>query len=335
MNRKNVLFIDGLPDDQTAKILRVGEDGSLTTATPGSSNIYTNLNTDSFNRYYLLLDANRQQKINVGNIHAVFNQISDTDNHSITLSKMKNIYRQLHPEVEFFNPPHCVERTTRDNIFKLLQDIEKVQVPKTVRFTPRSPRDVYDKMAQERFGAPVILRPAGQHGGIGATLIREQRDESLFYPLALDGRDYYLTQYIDYGRQGIYHKTRLIVVEGEAYIRHALFNDSWMVHASSRSFMARNSHYLKKEQKILESFDQEYKPRLQKQIGQIYERIGLDYFGIDCHIDEKFNMLIFELNASMNALVKPAGIPNEPHLNRKTDEINRVIVGMIEKRLNR
>ena len=136
-------------------------------------------------------------------------------------------------------------------------------------------------------------------------------------------------------QEGIYHKTRLIIVEGEPYIRHALFNDHWMVHASARSFMARNSRYLKKEQEILESFEREYKPRLQMQIGQIYERIGLDYFGIDCHIDEEFNMLIFELNASMNTLVKPTGIPNELLLNRKTDKINRAIVNMIEKRLNR
>ena len=34
-------------------------------------------------------------------------------------------------------------------------------------------------------------------------------------------------------------------------------------------------------------------------LAQIRERIGLDYFGIDCAIDRDGNIVVFEVNASM------------------------------------
>ena len=41
---------------------------------------------------------------------------------------------------------------------------------------------------------------------------------------------------------------------------------------------------------------------IQTTITEIYEKLGLDYFGIDCHIDDNKNILIFEVNANMDVL---------------------------------
>lgn len=335
MIKKHVLFIDGVPDNHSVKVAKVYKDGSFSIITTGSSNIFGNLDTAAFDKSFLLLDANLQQQINVKDIDAVFNQISDVDTHKTALNKMKIMRKQLDPNIKFFNLPVYIERTSRENIYLLLQGIDKVYVPKTVKFAPRSPNDIYKKIQSENFKLPVIFRQAGKHGGVSTVIIHHMNNYEDFYPFALDGREYYLTQYVDYKKDDIYKKIRLIVIDGEVYIRHALFNDDWIVHSTnSRKFMSKNTQYAKKEVKIFESFEQSFRPYLKEQIKQIYQRVGLDYFGIDCFIDENFNILIFEVNSSMNILIKPKDIPNELLLNQKTDKIKNTIERMIVKRLN-
>jgi len=42
-------------------------------------------------------------------------------------------------------------------------------------------------------------------------------------------------------------------------------------------------------------------------LKEIHQRIGLDYFGIDCHLGEQGELQIFEVNATMNTLLVPEG----------------------------
>ncbi len=334
MSKKSVLFIDGVPDNHVVKLANVQEDGNFSIITTGSSNIFSQLDDTPFDKSFLLLDANQEQKINIDNIDTIFNQISDADTHKTTLAKMKNILNQLKSKVKFFNLPQNIENTRRENIYLLLQGINKVYTPKTIKITPRTPADIYKKIHSEDFKFPVIFRQAGDHGGISTILINNLNKQEDFYPFALDGREYYLTQYVDYKQDGIYRKFRLIVIDGEVFIRHVLFNDSWLIHSTnSREFMRQNKIYIEKEKKLLDSFDDDLKPYIKKQITEIHQKIGLDYFGIDCFADKNFNMLIFEVNASMNVLIKPKGLPNESTLNKKADLIAEAIKQMIAKRL--
>ncbi len=334
MVTKSVLFVDGVPDNHVVKISNVQEDGNFSIITTGSSNIFSQIDDTPFDKSFLLLDANQEQKINIGNIDTIFNQISDADTHKITLAKMKNILNQLKSKVKFLNLPQNIENTTRENIYLLLQRIDKVYVPKTIKITPKTSDDIYKKIQSENFKLPVIFRQAGDHGGISTIIINNQNEPKDFYPFALDGREYYLTQYIDYKQEGIYKKLRLIVIGGEVFIRHVLFDNHWLIHSTnSREFMRQNKIYIEKEKKILDSFDNDLKPYIKKQITEICQKIGLDYFGIDCFVDKNFNMLIFEVNASMNILIKPKGLPNEFTLNKKTDLIIEAIKQMIGKRI--
>ena len=180
----------------------------------------------------------------------------------------------------------------------------------------------------------MIFRQAGYHSGISTIIINNQNEPEDFYPFVLDVREYYLTQYVDYKQDDIYKKLRLIVIAGEVFIRHVLLNDSWLIYSTnSREFMCKNKIYIEKEKKILDSFNDDLKPYIKKQIKEIYQKIGLDYFGIDCFVDKNFNMLIFEVNASMNILIKPKDLPNKLIFNKKTDLIVEAIKQMIGKRL--
>jgi hypothetical protein len=41
-------------------------------------------------------------------------------------------------------------------------------------------------------------------------------------------------------------------------------------------------------------------PKVQPAIDAIAEHLGLEYFGIDCNLNEAGEMLVFEANANMN-----------------------------------
>ncbi|UFH58977.1 ATP-grasp domain-containing protein [Sulfurovum mangrovi] len=300
MAKKHILFINGIPDDGALKIDQIHKNGNIKWSGSGSANLINFLKNDYFSRSSIIMDTRKDQKIPRQMIHGVFNQISDPDTHKISLQKTEDFYQAVSKHLPFFNPPSLVMQTTRDNIYRMLQGIDKLRVPKTVKIQPRSPSDIYEVIKNEKFEYPVIFRQAGDHGGIST--IRVDNDREVFSPFALDGRDYYLTQFVDYtDQEGIYGKYRLVVVDGEVYIRHAIFSREWMVHAGSQLDKEESQKYKKA---IANRFTKEIKPRIQPIITEIYHRLKLDYFGIDCNIDENMNLLIFEINANMNVFTK-------------------------------
>lgn len=328
--KKTILFIDGIPDDRKVRVRKVEQDGTLRWRGSGSANLVSFLQTDLFHRSNIVFDTNRDQELPKQMIHAVFNQISDPDTHKVTLQKADEFYKHVSKHVSFFNIPSRIMQTTRDNIYRLLQGIDKLHVPKTVKIQPRSPSDIYDAVKKEGFSFPVIFRQAGDHGGISTIRVEDETEQ--FYAFALDGRDYYLTQFVEYANEeGIYAKYRLVVVDGEVYLRHVIFSDSWIIHSESRTFMESNKQYQQAEKDIFKTFDKQLKPKIQPMIKEIYDRVKLDYFGIDCAIDEALNITLFEANANMNILLNNAK-SKDNIWTKQIDMIIRAIIKMILKR---
>jgi len=293
MSKNNILFINGTADDRNVRLLAMRKDGSAVIEYTGSVNIYGHIQSDLFNKTLLTFDTNPKQEIKGIRFDAVFNQISDPDSHKIALLKAEGMQKQLPADMPFFNTPENIRKTTRDNIYKLLQGIDKLHVPKTVKINPKSPSDIYVTIDKEDFKFPVIFRQAGDHGGISTIRVDDETEQ--FYAFPLDGRDYYLTQFVDYAdADGIYAKHRLVVVDGEVFLNDAMFSKKWMVHNQTQI------EKIKMEEDISKRFHKEIKPLIQPIISEIHHRLGLDYVGIDCHIDNEANLLIFEINANMS-----------------------------------
>jgi glutathione synthase/RimK-type ligase-like ATP-grasp enzyme len=329
MSKKNILFINGIPDDQKMLIQKIDKNGLIKWQGKGGTNLSNFLKNDLFDPYNVVFDLKATQELPRQMIHAVFNQISDADTHKNVLHKADSFYKTVSAHVPFFNLPSRVMKTTRDNIYRSLQGIDKVNVPKTVRLNPRSPSDIYDSIKEEGFTYPVIFRQAGDHGGVSTIRVDDETEK--FHVFALDGRDYYLTQFVDYAdNTGIYSKYRLVVVDGEVYIRHVIFSDNWVVHSKSREYMEKHKKYQSQEAKILKSFNVKIKPKIKGVIHEIYQTLGLDYFGIDCHIDDNMNLLVFEINANMNVLVNNAKDRNNLWT-KQIDTIKNALITMIQK----
>lgn len=329
MKKRNVLFIKGVPDNRLIKLDRFIKGGDIEFRISGTSGIYRAIDTDQINKATLTVDASPKQETSLKNVHVLFNEITDADTHKITLNKLDNFFKQLPAHIPVFNKPADIVKTTRDSIYTLLHGIEKLNVPKTVRIQPTSPADVYRAIEEGGFEYPVIFRQAGDHGGIST--IRVDDDTERFYAFALDGRDYYLTQYIDYENNGIYSKYRLVIVDGEVFIRHVIFSDDWIIHSHSREFMKENLSFQEKEMSVLKAFDKEIKPHIQTVIDDIYKVLGLDYFGMDCSIDDEYNITVFEVNANMNVFTDTSS-DTKSIWSEKIELIKRAIVQMIQRR---
>jgi len=330
MEKRSILFISGVPDNKKTTLTKVKKNGMVDLVHSGSSNIFQYLHDEKFHRLRLIFDANPTQEVMRLQFHAVFNQISDPDTHKVSLIKTKELKSKLPENLPFFNDPDKVVLTTRDNIYTLLHGIEKLNVPKTIRIQPKTPAEIYEAIKQEKFKFPVILRQAGYHGGINTILVKDKTEQ--FHAFALDGRDYYLTQFTDYAENKTYKKFRLAIVKGEPFIRHVIYSDSWMVHSGSRSFMEKHPEYIQKEKKLIQTFNTKIKPHILPTVQKIYKTIGLDYFGIDCYIDKNHNITVFEINANMNMLLNSSKEKNNIW-EKQINLIIKAIESMIKDRI--
>jgi len=331
MSKKKVLFISGISDKKKVTIIQIDRNGIPIVANNGNVDLFSYLETDQFEKTKIMLDTSPNQKIIIEDeVDAIFNQITECDTHTISLTKLQQIYKAYAQKIPFFNLPSKIFQTSREKSYQHLNKLEKVNFPKTVKLIPLSALDIYNTIIRENLVFPVILRLAGEHGGKNMKFITDKNET--FYAYPLDGRAYYLTQFVNYCQNDLYTKYRFIVVNGEVFIRHVIISDKWNIQGDAgRAFMIENSQYRKKEADIMKNFEKTIKPHIQQTVKKIYDIIGLDYFGIDCSLDEYFNMLIFEINASVYLINKDRE-EGEAH-REAVENIQKALITMINSKL--
>jgi len=254
----------------------------------------------------------------------IFNQIADVDTHSGALERCVELCSQVDSPV--INRPESILQTSRDRVSELLQGIPGVTMPKTVRFNPESPDDVFERARSEDFGLPFIVRVAGDHGGKSMTRVSSREDYKSLHAYPFDGRDFYLTEYEDCkDSAGHYHRQRLVVIDGEPVLRGSLYDQDWKVHGASRSYMMQRESWEddRARSKWLET---EVIPELKAAIQEITKRLNLELYGIDCSLHPGGRMLIFEANANMNFLTN-----DHPQMNERMDMIKGKIQAMLAR----
>jgi glutathione synthase/RimK-type ligase-like ATP-grasp enzyme len=265
----------------------------------------------------------RQRSVNFAtNPSLIFNQIADADTHRGALERCAELCAQVPSPV--INRPDRIMQTTRNRISELLQGIPGVIMPRTVRFQPASPEDVFERAALEKIDYPFIVRVAGDHAGKSMVLVNGGADHESLHVFPFDGRDFYMTEYVDCKDEaGLYHKQRVVVVDGEPVLRHTLFNSGWKIHGNSREFMRERESW---EDSLarMHRMDTELIPKLRPIFQKISERLQLEYFGVDCNVRPNGEVLIFEANANMNILFNPY-----PEMNDRLNMIHARIHAML------
>ena len=98
-----------------------------------------------------------------------------------------------------------------------LQGIPRVHMPRTQRFRPNSPDEVFSRATAEGFDFPFIVRVAGLHGGVSMVKVDSREAYSALHALPFDGREFYLAEFVDYrSKDGLFrklHRIRIVTVE--------------------------------------------------------------------------------------------------------------------------
>lgn len=297
-----MLFVGGV-NDRSMIGLTLNDNGDFLYVVDGNCSLFDRLKLKKGLAFTTMIFGKgvMQRKLGFKSFPSlIFNQIADADTHRGALERCIELCDQIDAKV--INHPRQVLQTSREQVAQKLQDIPGVIVPRTVRFQPRSPDEVFSRAAEEGLVYPYIIRTAGDHNGQNLVKVDGPEDYPALHALPFDGRDFYLIQFVDYRNEdGLYHKQRIIVIDGEPFLRHALYEDTWMVHANARRFMAEQQ----REQDDMALFDRlsdQVLPQLRPAIDEITNRLKLEYYGIDCSLRPDGQMLIFEANANMNVL---------------------------------
>jgi tetratricopeptide (TPR) repeat protein len=230
------------------------------------------------------------------NVQVVVNLISDADQAETLLPLAADLADRLARPI--VNHPRQIQRTTRDEVAVLLQGIPGCSIPKASRHEAGADASVAALQVAFPFSSSVLARPVGTHGGDDFEKIEDPTALSAFLQQRPD-HDHYLIEYIDYrSDDGHFRKYRFIFVDGQILPYHLAIGNDWKVHHVNTD-MANQLWMQQEEEAFLNNPASVFSPANYEALQAIQQRIGLEYFGIDCGLDRMGNVVVFEVNASM------------------------------------
>jgi glutathione synthase/RimK-type ligase-like ATP-grasp enzyme len=314
--RLNIVM--GLPDDQKVHVAQVSTAGVEITHIGTASFLPYLRNELEFNQVWLGPGAAQVSHLEPG---PLINYIAEPDACRLSLkAALENASRLGRL---WFNHPQHIINTTRDQVSKSLQGISGLIVPQTIRLKPARPTDILSALRNQETNRPTLVRIAGHHAGETLIRIENDRDEGAVSALPWGGQELYVTQFHDFkDADGRYRKWRIAVIGGVPILNHVFIGESWMVSGDRRLWDSQ-------VQREVEEHYRMFPARVSKFIGsivdQIYSRLKLDYFGIDCTVAADDTIVLFEANACMDLFrvaskITPSGAAAKTLL--KTELIN-------------
>ena len=194
------------------------------------------------------------------------------------------------------NEINSVTKTRRDLAPTLFQGIKNMLIPQVVRMTAN---EIHALQSNRAFAThdirfPVIIRPAGGHGGRDVHLI--QSPESFCEFQIQDSEAFYIIQFFDYkSDDGFYRKYRTLFVGRKLHHYHLAVSKNWMVHYFSADMLAEQ--FKRDEEKaFLEQPEKVLGKAVISALEEVAARMDLDYCGIDYSIMPDGRLIVFEAN---------------------------------------
>jgi len=234
------------------------------------------------------------------------------------------------------NPPRLVGSLDRDKLHRLLDGVDGLTIPATLVVTrdrlldvAETPDELADIAVDLAF--PVIVRPRGSHAGSGLAKIDdaealgtylESREEELFF----------ISRFVDYSSEDrVFRKYRVVFIDRVPYACHMAIADRWDIWYLNAG-MSQSAEKRLEEETWMRTFDIGFGRRHQAALTAIAERIGLEYFTIDCAEARDGSLLIFEADntAVVHNMDHAHVFPYKPPQMRKIFE---AFAAMLERRV--
>ncbi|MDE2336167.1 MAG: tetratricopeptide repeat protein [Alphaproteobacteria bacterium] len=269
---------------------------------PGLGNTPTEYLTENqpyeTNTYPVLAGVQHDAALLKQHAQVIFNAVSEADQDSSILPDVARIVAESGLPV--INPPDKIAATTRDRIPELLKGIPHCRIARIVRHTAGDPADAASLQTKIPFAAPLLVRPAGTHGGEGFESAENFKALEKILKAAPD-KDHFLIEYIDYkSPDGNFRKYRFFFIDGRIMPYHLAISGRWKVHHETTE-MDMHQWMQDEEKAFLENPAAVFSPQNYQALNDIRKAVGLEYFGIDCAIDRNGDLVVFEANATMLA----------------------------------
>jgi hypothetical protein len=232
------------------------------------------------------------------------------------------------------NPPALVGSLDRDKLHRLLDGIEGLVIPATLVVTRERLKEVTraadmltDIAADLAF--PVIVRPRGSHAGNGLARIDDAAALARYLDEHADDL-FFISRFVDYASaDGLFRKYRVVFVDGRPYACHMAIAERWDIWYLNAG-MAESPAKRLEEETFMHTFDIGFGRRHQSALSAMADRIGLDYFTVDCAETRDGSLLIFESDntAVVHNMDSPDLFPYKPPQMRK---IFDAFVAMLER----
>ena len=213
-------------------------------------------------------------------VDVVVNLISDADQADIVLPLAARLAARLGKPV--INAPGRDQRTTRDAVAVCYRDIPGCRIPQILRLNAGTEVSAAALAKLLPFAFPCWR---GRRAPMAATISRRSQapTSSREFPRAASGRDHYVIEYVDYASaDGHFRKYRFIFVGERILPYHLAIGNDWKVHHDLHrhgqpALDAAGGSGVSRQSRQPCSM-----PRIIGRCDAVRERIGLDYFGIDC-----------------------------------------------------
>jgi hypothetical protein len=193
------------------------------------------------------------------------------------------------------NHPSRIAQLDRDKLHRLLHGIEGLEIPATY-CVPRSGMPNLSsggRGSELRF--PIIARPRGSHAGVGLARLDDAAAVGQ-YLLERQEEEFFVSRFVDYASaDGLYRKYRIAVIDGQPFACHMAIADRWDIWYLNAG-MALSQSKRDEEASFMRGFDGTFASRHRGALTAMIERIGLDYFTIDCAENKHGELLIFEVD---------------------------------------
>jgi hypothetical protein len=196
------------------------------------------------------------------------------------------------------NPPHLVCNLDRDRLHGLLLGIEGLAIPATAAASRERLSDLVRSAAAPSdiaadLAFPVIVRPRGSHAGAGLARIDGPAAMERYLGERQE-QEFFISRFVDYsGSDGLFRKYRIVVVDGRPYACHLAVADRWDIWYLNAGMSSSASKRLE-EETFMRTFDTGFGRRHRMALTGMIDRIGLDYFTVDCAETKDGSLLIFE-----------------------------------------
>jgi hypothetical protein len=236
------------------------------------------------------------------------------------------------------NPPRLVCNLDRDKLHRVLDGIAGVEIPATRAVTREQlsqlppPADAFHDIAAD-LAFPLIVRPRGSHAGAGLAKL-DDHDAIKCYLDARPEPEFFVARFIDYSSDDdLFRKYRIVFIDGWPYACHMAIADRWDIWYLNAG-MSVNTTKRIEEEIFMQTFDIGFARRHAVALTGIADRIGLDYFTVDCAETKSGSLLIFE--ADNTAIVHDMDPPDVfPYKAPQMRKVFNAFAAMLDRRASR